>query len=131
MIKIRVVLTTHALESEDFLPPGTLLLNGQCFASDVILGSGRRRTSGSLWTELNPGWEAMTQESQDPQVPTQGGTEKGPGGGSHGVHRPEGTLGAQVIMGGLWVCRRQGILETGDPPVIFTHSPSSRSHFMT
>lgn len=72
----------------------------------------------------------MTQESQDPQEPTQGGTEKGPGGGGHGVHRPEGTLGAQVITGGLCVCRRQGILETQENllpflPTLQVHAATS------
>lgn len=73
----------------------------------------------------------MTQESQDPQVPTQGGTEEGPGGGSHGVHRLEGTRGAQVITGGLWVCRLQGILETQENLLPFlstlqVHAATSR-----
>ena len=73
----------------------------------------------------------MTQESQDPQVPTQGGTEEGPGGGSHGVHRLEGTRGAQVITGGMWVCRLQGILETQENLLPFlstlqVHAATSR-----
>ena len=74
LIKIRVVLTTHALESEDFLPPGTLLLNGQCFVSHVILGSWRHSTSGSLWTELT--WIG----GHDPGV-------SGPPGANTGRHR--------------------------------------------
>lgn len=75
--------------------------------------------------------EDITQESQDPQVPTQGGTEEGSGSGSHDVHRLEGTLGAQVITGGLWVCRLQGILETQENllpflPTLQVHAATSQ-----
>lgn len=73
----------------------------------------------------------MTQESQDPQVPTQGGPEEGPGGGSHGAHRLEGILDAQVVTGGLWVGRLQGILETQENllpflPTLQVHAATSR-----
>lgn len=77
----------------------------------------------------SPGLEAMIQESQDCQQPTQGGTEEGLGGGGHGVHGLEGPLCAQVIMGRLWGCRLQGTLEAQESLLPFL--PTTRVHAAT